>query len=109
MARIRIDIQKDGRRGKATKTAIVSAVNMCQEYPNYELKCSAANAITALVDDLNIKAPSEEGGHWYLTFRGSTKAATTAQLKDEEEVKRLLIRMLILAGLVKEKADDSFL
>lgn len=109
MARIRIDIQKDGRRGKATKTAIVSAVNMCQEHPNYELKCSAANAITALVDDLKIKAPSEEGGQWYLTFRGSTKAATTAQLNDEEEVKRLLVRMLILAGLVNEKADDSFL
>lgn len=109
MSRIRIDIQKDGKRGKATKSAIVAAVKKCQEYPNYELKCSPALAITSLMQELKIQAPREEGAQWYLKFRNGIKAASYNQLTSEEDIKNLLIRMLSLAGLVVEKEDESFI
>lgn len=110
-SRIRIDVGKDKKTAKPTKSALVAAVQFCESCPKY--KVGDRSKVVDYMKSMTIKKP-EESSMWYVTISSVGTGQTTIRAVDpkvftnESMIIDLLVFMMVKSGMVSECKTEDF-
>lgn len=110
-SRIRIDIGKDKKTAKPTKSALVAAVQFCEYCPKY--KVNDRSKVVDYMKSMTISRP-EESSMWYAsiptvgTGNAIVRAVEPKVFTNEFMIIDLLVFMMVKSGMVSECKTEDF-
>lgn len=109
-SRIRIDIGKDEKTAKPTKSALVAAVQFCESCPKY--KVDDRSKVVDYMKSMSIKRV--DSPMWYASIGHVGTGQTTIRAVDpkvftnESMIIELLVFMMVKSGMVSECKTEDF-